>query len=213
VTGETCASPFASMTPAVVKLVISQISCLDEINSSYIAKRPFLSTTISNKRFDWLLDTGASVSCFAEELYNTLCPRQYPLKPLPPNFFVQSATGHNFTILGYVSLRHNVLNKIRVQDTLVVRDLKSKAILGMDFMEDQRVVLNTVTGEILFMDEDNSVTELSSPSPSVLLCASGLHIDPHSGAFLSCVVSQPGVLQNGCRFGSPGTRSVGRLRI
>ena len=34
-----------------------------------IAKRPFITSTIENHVIDWLVDTGASITCLSEELF------------------------------------------------------------------------------------------------------------------------------------------------
>jgi transposase InsO family protein len=164
----------------------SFIGSINNLNVATFAERPFLQSKVYSKEIKWLLDTGASISCLSEEIFRSL--GNLTLQPLPPTFSVHGATGHFFEMLGSILLPVNIQGVRRDSTVVIVRNLRAKAILGMDFCIRQRVLIDTVTQTVVFQDKKPS-TVSSSPETPTLRSVKVYNIPARSSVFVNCYMS------------------------
>ena len=92
---------------------------------------------------NFLIDIGAAISCTSEEKYRSL-PRYWALPPVPkdPALSLSSASGHNMSIVGRYNMRIRVLGRTIVRPMYVLSGLsRQKAILGIDFIKEQQLII------------------------------------------------------------------------
>ena len=102
---------------------------------------PHIDMTIGTHPFRPLLDTGSQVSIVSDEFVKLLDPQL--VRPAPEsNVTLISATGHALKSTKKVKIRIT-LGKVRMyHDFIVVADFKHDMILGMDFMNSRRALLD-----------------------------------------------------------------------
>ena len=100
-----------------------------------IAKRPFITSTIENHVIEWLVDTGASITCLSEELFRLFPESMVQKLTLPPELSIQTASGTLFDIYGRYILPINIGRTTYRQEVIIIRNLAAKAILGSDFLQ------------------------------------------------------------------------------
>jgi len=126
----------AEVSAHPVQLLYSEVTrknMVREIDSMEASKRPFIVTRIAGMDVKWLLDTGAEISVLDEEVFHKV--KKAVVKKLPmESVKVQSASGHAVPTLGTVVLNMEIGRKIVQVPTVIVKGLKTRAILGMDFM-------------------------------------------------------------------------------
>ena len=62
--------------------------------------------------------------------------------PIPPGFRLSSATGHNFSLIGYYLFEFCVLGRVFTRPFFVISGLsKCEAILGIDFIRESALVV------------------------------------------------------------------------
>ena len=103
-----------------------------------IDERKSAVTTISleGQSIEALVDTGAARCCINEEIFRTI-----PGTRLEPchNLRIKTATGTPLMVMGIAALSFMVGQAPFVYNFLVCRNLKRKAILGIDFMRQNKI--------------------------------------------------------------------------
>ena len=103
---------------------------------------PYIDIHIGTHQFRTLLDTGAQVSLVSEEFLK-LCDPQF-VKPSKnaATINLRSATGHSLEASEVVKIRVTI-GKVRMyHDFLVVKDFKHDMILGVDFLNNRKAILD-----------------------------------------------------------------------
>ena len=94
-----------------------------------IHNQPFLTGTSNGVKLKCLIDTGTSVSCMSKFSFEAI-PNNDSLEsvPIPPGFWLSSATGHNFSLVGYYLFEFHVLGRVFTRPFFVISGL---SILGI----------------------------------------------------------------------------------
>ena len=96
---------------------------------------PTIETRIGDKRVQWLLDSGAKVTCI--DLSWGIDFSQFPEQEVSVN--LQGADGSPLEIVKCVSLPIKIRGRTLRQRVFVIPHLASRALLGYDFMKKHRV--------------------------------------------------------------------------
>ena len=103
---------------------------------------PYINIHIGTHQFRPLLDTGAQLSLVSEEFLE-LCEQKF-IKPTQNavDVTLRSASGHTLEATRIVQIRIT-LGKVRTyHDFIVVKDLKHDMILGIDFLNARKAILD-----------------------------------------------------------------------
>ena len=117
---------------------------------------------IGDKELDIMLDSGASVSLIREE---ALTGMNMVVKDKPSqNVRVVTAAGEDLPILYHVTARVKLNMVDRVHDFLVVENLVAAAILGVDFLRQQGLLLDFRTTPVTVLPPPNAESRTQSYS-------------------------------------------------
>ena len=109
---------------------------------------------IGDKELDIMLDSGSSVSLICEE---ALIGMDKVVKVKPPrNVRVVTAAGEDLPILDHVAARVKLNMVDHVHDFLVVENLVAAAILGVDFLRQQGLLLDFRTTPVTVLPPPNA---------------------------------------------------------
>jgi hypothetical protein len=93
-----------------------------------------------------LVDSGASFSCITESTFKRIVARdgnsRLKVAPLTDNIRLSSATGSPLHIIGEVMLDIRLQYHLIPQKFLVIRNLHHSGVIGMDFLQDCKAVIN-----------------------------------------------------------------------
>jgi hypothetical protein len=93
-----------------------------------------------------LVDSGASFSCITESTFKRIVARdgnsRLKVAPLTDNIRLSSATGSPLHIIGEVMLDIRLQSHLIPQKFLVIRNLHHSGVIGMDFLQDCKAVIN-----------------------------------------------------------------------
>ena len=104
------------------------------------SKRPYISGTLCNTKFSALFDTGADISCISEKLFRQIPVNNRPQKlPPDPNCLFKSAGGQTLDVKGKYRLPISMQGKNVSHNFYVIKDLNEPAILGIDFITEQKL--------------------------------------------------------------------------
>ena len=173
-------------------------------DAGQLLQRPLIRSTVRGQPISWLADTGATISCIEESLFQTI---KFP-KELVPAFVrsVQgrSATGHPFVFKAKINMPLLINDILYTFPIFVVEKLSAKAILGWDFLQAYQASICTSSGQVSLKSpvpqltaakqtllQPYSVTPVTVNSTAVgPALVSPLHllineaiVDPSSGAF------------------------------
>jgi len=100
------------------------------------SKRPFLPAQINSVSVQMLYDTGADISAISEKCFRQISPENRPEKlNVPHHRDFRSAGGQTLHIRGQYNLNVIVGKKTIKHPFYVIRDLNEDAILGIDFIQ------------------------------------------------------------------------------
>ncbi|KAL5509968.1 hypothetical protein EMCRGX_G005423 [Ephydatia muelleri] len=117
---------------------------------------------IGDKELDIMLDSGASVSLIREE---ALTGMNMVVKDKPSqNVRVVTAAGEDLPILYHVTARVKLNMVDRVHDFQVVENLVAAAILGVDFLRQQGLLLDLRTTPVTVLPPPNAESRTQSYS-------------------------------------------------
>lgn len=143
--------------------------------------RPFLKSTIGHSQINWLVDTGAIVSCMGQDVFNSIDPTLVQQVHSQEDINLNSATGHSFKILGKFTIQITFDQHTLPHDVIVVNKLSVPAILGMDFLDKYNARIDAKKREIHF----NSVKHVYAVSEDKeILTAECSHIPPRSARWI-----------------------------
>jgi transposase InsO family protein len=98
----------------------------------------------TGKRNEWLLDSGAAITAVDP----TLIPEGLELEQVPPSFEARSASNHTLVARGVVNLPMRLGEKWLTHKVYVLEGLRTKAILGVDFIRRKNVVIEGGAGRV-----------------------------------------------------------------
>ena len=104
-----------------------------------IDRRPRVDAEVNGHKVRGLLDSGADITCLKWEEF--LKMGQKP-RLRPYHNRLSTASGEPMQVMGAAPIEYRLGKTIITWNTVVVRNMKSSCILGMDFMEDNGVVLD-----------------------------------------------------------------------
>ena len=103
---------------------------------------PYVDIHIGSHPFRTLLDTGAQLSLVSKEFLELCDPKLVKPCSKSPNISLRSATGHTLEISEAVQIRIT-LGKVRMyHEFLVVEDFKHDMILGVDFLNMRKAIID-----------------------------------------------------------------------
>ena len=99
---------------------------------------------------------GAVITCMNTELFQTIPNECKERLPTPKRLHVHAASGHQFRVQGMFGVKIMMTQQLTQQTNqsqmlkvLVVDGLTAGAILGMDFLVAQRVIIDTETRKVI----------------------------------------------------------------
>jgi hypothetical protein len=123
---------------------------MDEINTTSVAKRPFITSFIGPVKVNWLLDSGASLTCLHESIFNKIPSSLISEVPTPSDLTVQAASGHFFDVKGIFILPITINKTAYPHKVVVMRDLAANAIIGTDFLIKVNAIVNFERKSVTF---------------------------------------------------------------
>ncbi len=109
--------------------------------------------TIQGPTSTWLFDTGADVTVLAMREFRKIPIEKRPIKK-PPTMKVSSASSDSLKIVGVYELPFTVMNKTVKHDVIVVNNLNSNAIMGIDLIKKLGLVYKARKKRFVFEDEE-----------------------------------------------------------
>ena len=129
----------ASEVIIVVPVVVAAVS----------SKRATVRECICGKSVELMLDSGSSVSLLKQEIVaNTLAGQQ------EPGLRLISAAGVDIPILDHVKAEVTVGNLVKSHNFFVVKDLITSVILGTDFLQEHRLLLDFTTTPVTVVQSE-----------------------------------------------------------
>ena len=120
--------------------------------SSYV-----LSCNIYNTPVSFLVDMGAGVSLLNKEVWDKLRQAEDTLKPVVTQRIV-GVDGIPIRIEGSVSVPFTIGKATFNHEFIVVNEITAEAILGLDFLEAKKCVLDLAGGKIQITDQTVTLT-------------------------------------------------------
>jgi transposase InsO family protein len=150
----------------VVELVDSMSKIKDAVTIN--DERFFISLTDQSGNMNsWLVDSGAAITVADP----SVIPQDTVVEPLPNSFEARSASNHKLEVLGRALLQGKVQGKTVNFSAIVVEGLRTKAILGMDFIRQHGVVIDGGAGRISVAGvQAPTVAAVASREPKVTNC-------------------------------------------
>ena len=131
--------------------------------SSYL-----LSCRIYDSPVSFLIDTGAGVSLLSKLAWDKIKPTEEGLNPIVTHRLV-GVDGVPIKVDGTVSVPITI-GKVTLQhDFIVAEQITAEAILGLDFLEANKCILDLASGKMQIIDQ--TVSLISQPSIKKVQCA------------------------------------------
>ena len=154
---------------------------------------PTLAIKLNNTRVSALFDTGSSVSLVEERFKSEILLKETNAA-LSPSICLCGANGKELQQTGCYSIKIS-LGKGQVFHNLIfIKDLQVPCILGMDFMANQNVVIDSAKRVINFAAKKPGNTTLT------LRGSKAIHLTPHLETAISLLVPFPfvqGLIETG----------------
>ena len=179
-----------------IKELIRIISMCEIQSTVDIAKRPFISTKIAELIIRWLIDSGASLTCLSEQLFDLIPTEQTQRLPLPPELSIQTASGHLFEITGLFVLPINIGKSSYRHPVVIIRNLAANAILGTDFLNRTGANIDFANKKVTFGNAptgEKSVTATNFLDAQEVVTAEVTTVMPHSVKWISCKTTAKGL--------------------
>lgn len=127
-----------------------------------------LSCSVDRTPVSFLIDTGAGVSLLSKEVWGRLNRTEEMLRPVVSQRIVR-VDGIPIKIEGSVSVPVTIGNATFNHDFIVANEITTEAILGLDFLEAKKCMLDLACGKLQIADQ--SVTLTARPTQSSSQCA------------------------------------------
>jgi hypothetical protein len=127
--------------------VVEVVDKLASINDSvaFNDERFFISLmNEAGESSSWLLDSGAAITVADP----SVVPKETMIEALPRSFEARSASGHKLEVVGKAIIRLKVQEKWLSVPVVVVEGLRTRAILGVDFIRNNNVVIEGGVGRV-----------------------------------------------------------------
>lgn len=128
--------------------------------------------TLNNQTCSFTVDTGASWTIVRPELLK----RTVTWKGHFPTCRLQTATGQPVSVLGGTDVEINIGDRAYTQSVLIA-NITDDCILGLDFLKNQRCVLDIAKGVLRFPDQEVC---LQGSHPCSLYCLKDTMLPPRS---------------------------------
>jgi hypothetical protein len=109
--------------------------------------------TIQGPTSTWLFDTGADVTVMAMREFRKIPIEKRPTKK-PPTMKISSASSDSLKIVGVYEMPITVMNKTVTHNVIVVHNLNSNAIMGINLIEKLGLVYKARKKTFVFEDEE-----------------------------------------------------------
>ena len=135
-------------------------------------------------RLKGLIDTGASISCLGNEVYQRNCDNWGPLEPY--GSVVRGPDGDPLPVVGQTRPLHLRWGEAstRIRFVVIVGLKEPPALLGMDLMAPLNVHINARAGEAAPLAAD-------SPCPVIATALESTQLPPESVCFVRCANPWP----------------------
>lgn len=133
------------------------IFIVDELDN-----RPFVEIEIFEIKIKALLDSGSNVTLMSSRLYRKLKLRYRC--PLPTSIVLKAANGKPLKVIGQVDLPFSFNNHTKVISTLIVENMTTKCICGMDFWSTFGIVPEIRQCAMMFLEDDFEKDNLEEAS-------------------------------------------------
>ena len=120
-------------------------------------KRPVATLPVNDRPVQALWDSGSDVTCLALREFNLMKDRP-SLTPSYSN--LTAANGHPLQVLGTANLRYKIGKQTLNWNTIIVRNLKSPLIIGVDLMGHHHVAIHVGARKITIGPEANSARSI-----------------------------------------------------
>ena len=150
------------------------------LHSKYERWGPHIFGKVEDVDTDFLVDTGASVTVISETLFRRLANHlKLPQVEVPAGFRLSAASGHHMQLLGCFQITLKVLGRYVNRPVCVLSGLaKQHAILGMDFVREQKLCIEA--DHVFFkkfpLQESVSCSTLTAPEDFPVAPLSLIHI-------------------------------------
>ena len=130
---------FLNMISYVCHVFALPISCIATRDG-----RPHVRVELNGLNVNFLVDSGASVSCIAESIYEQINGYlSLQTAPVPEGISISAASGHNMGLVGCFMFNLRILGRHFYRPLYVIRGLaRTMAILGIDFIREQQMVID-----------------------------------------------------------------------
>jgi hypothetical protein len=134
-----------------------------------------------------LVDSGASFSCITESTFKRIVARdgnsRLKVTPLTDNIRLSSATGSPLHIIGEVMLDIRLQYHLIPHKFLVIRNLHHSGVIGMDFLQDCKAVINLSEQTLHLFDNSIVAPLITARDHANALCLmQTVHIPGHTEA-------------------------------
>jgi hypothetical protein len=142
-----------------------------------------------------LVDSGASFSCITESTFKRIVARdgnsRLKVAPLTDNIRLSSATGSPLHIIGEVMLDIRLQYHLIPQKFLVIRNLHHSGVIGMDFLQDCKAVINLSEQTLHLFDNSIVAPLITARDHANALCLmQTVRIPGHTEAVLPVTLSR-----------------------
>ena len=161
-------------------------------------KRPFIDISIHRQKFKALIDSGASISAVNEQHMRNLI-LQYGQRAFPVAKTSVTITNANGGDMAPSEIRKVPIqlpnNGIAFIDLLVVKNLNCPVILGMNFLKQNKVIIDCATNKVSFPRNVNAINAIGAktmPPPEMaipLLAKETFAIQPFCLATTNAAIS------------------------
>ena len=150
------------------------------INTIHSDKRLFIFTKSGQHEIKWLVDTGAAVSVVEASLLKNIWNDCKMLPVKPPK--IVSATDHEFKTLGVILMKLDIEGKTIEHPFIAVKGLKSKAILGDDFLRINKAHIDYEQRKLTFADtKPRKIFPVFNKTQTLIKARSGKRVKVHIG--------------------------------
>ncbi|GLV25745.1 hypothetical protein CBL_21184, partial [Carabus blaptoides fortunei] len=122
--------------------------------------RPHLAIRVFGQTIRWLLDSGASRTAMGRYYWDRLKAGSYKLQ-ISPIKQVTVANGARCEVIGSIALPIELHGRVRVMNVLIVPELGTDFLLGIDFWQDMDIRARLKDGTWHFAEEETP-TQLCS---------------------------------------------------
>ena len=129
----------------VWRRLISAMTALSLFKAVKTDKRPRVDTKVNEHKVRGLIDSGADITCLQWQEFLRMKDRPQ-LRPYQSR--LSTASGDPLQVMGVAPMKYQFGKMSITWDTVVVRNLKSPLILGIDFMEAHGMVLDAGKREV-----------------------------------------------------------------